>query len=280
MAKTIEREVRLLTTATELRAESDFSLVGYAATFGVVSKPIDGQFREVIQRGAFTQCLQDTDPDSDDDIRCTVNHNDNATLGRMKNKTLTVSQDDRGLKFRCQLDRNQQSHCDTYAAVQRGDLSACSFAFGMLPEGQTWTDDYMDPETNSRCTLRTIISVASLMDVAVVNRPAYPSTEVNARSAMAQRAMRKTPYTQDEINAIREKLVAKIGSIIARAEKGQDVDAEVDEDDERSLARVLAGATYDENAERQARVAKVLDEFKQDVVVKWLRGETEIGSGK
>jgi HK97 family phage prohead protease len=273
----IEKEVRLLTTATELRAAAGaaMQIEGYAAKFGVVSKPIAGQFREVLQRGAFTQALQDMDDEGDDDCRMTFNHDSNQILGRTKNKTLTLSEDERGLKFRCQLNPDNQAHRDLHASIKRGDIDACSFAFGMDPSGQSWSDDYMDPETNSRCTLRTIKSVKSLFDVSVVSSPAYPSTEVNARAAMEQRQIRPVPYTKDEIDAIRAKLMRKVNSTVALAENGMDVDDEV-EDDERSLA----GAQYVGDEERAARVAKVLDQFKHDTVVKWLRGESPIGSGK
>ena len=267
----------MLVTATELRAAAGdaMQIEGYAAKFGVVSKPIGGQFREVIQKGAFARCLQDMDgADDDDDCRCTVNHDTNQILGRTKNKTLTLSEDERGLKFRCQLNPDSQAHRDLHASVKRGDIDACSFAFGMTQEGQEWTDDYMDPETNSRCTLRTINSVASLFDVSVVTNPAYPRTQVDHRSALEQRA--KRPYTATELEAIRQKLKIKMNSKIALAENSLVDDGDIAIVGE-TVSRALAGAQYVESEVRQERVEKVLDSFKHEAVVKWLRGETPIG---
>ena len=270
----IKQESRMLVTATELRAAAgaNMQIEGYAAKFGVVSKPIGGQFREVIQKGAFAQCIQDMDGADDDDCRCTVNHDTNQILGRTKNKTLTLSEDERGLKFRCQLNPDSQAHRDLHASVKRGDIDACSFAFGMKPEGQEWTDDYMDPETNSRCTLRTIKSVASLFDVSVVTNPAYPQTQVDARSALEQRKIRPVPYTKAEIDAIRAKLQIKVNGTVARAENGMDVDDEL-EDDERALRMDGAYVVEElpEDRQRRLRVGQVGESIHNDKVQEWLK---------
>jgi len=164
------------TTGAELRAESDFSLRGYAATFGTESKDLGG-FYEIVAPSAFDKSL--SDPASD--VRCTYNHDANTVLGRQKNGTLTISTDNKGLKFRCQLDRNQRSHCDLHAAVKRGDVSDCSFAFTVKPSGDTFA-------SRNGKTLRTLNSV-NLIDVAAVCYPAYPGTSVSARALAEVRSM-------------------------------------------------------------------------------------------
>ncbi len=265
----MEKELRM---SKELRAESDFSLVGYAASYGVVSKPIGGAFREVIQKGAFARCLaglsQQRDEDDSDDVICDYNHDPSTILGRTNNGTLTLSEDERGLKFRCQLNQASQAHRDLYASVKRGDVSACSFAFGDVDDD--WNENYTD-EDGKRCSLRTLRSIGKLYDVAVVNSPAYKQTQVDARSILEQRA--KRPYTQAEIKAIKDKLQIKLNSKVALAENSL-VDAGDIAEVGETVARALAGAQYVADEERAARVAKVLDEFKHEAVVKWLRGDS------
>ena len=268
-------EVRIA-SSSELRANPNkYALEGYAALYGVRSNDLGG-FKEVIAAGAFDKTLSVIQR-GEQDCRCLFNHDQNVILGRTQNSTLALSSDSRGLKFRCALDRSNPKHQEIYALVSRGDVSECSFAFKTEPDGDFWDED--TDENGQRYTRRTLTNV-SLFDCSVVCSPAYVGTQVDARALEhAQRKLR--PYSATELEAIRQKLATQMNAKIARAENSLFEDGEDDDDDdERSIARVLAGATYDANAERACRVAKVLDEFKQDAVVKWLRGETEIGSGK
>ena len=57
------------------------------------------------------------------------------------------------------------------SALKRGDMNKMSFAFTVLPEGQTREDG-----------LRTIEDVERLYEVSVVTLPAYSSTSVGMRS--------------------------------------------------------------------------------------------------
>jgi len=169
---TMKHEVRFL--KAELRAESqgeEMALVGYAAMFNCESKDLGG-FRETILPGAFKRSI-----DKGDDVKALFNHNPNAVLGRTKNKTLTLKEDERGLQFRCQLDPNQQAHRDLHAAIKRGDIDECSFAFTVPDGGQEWTtkrgtDDWMAART---------LKDVNLMDVSAVTYPAYEGTAVMAR---------------------------------------------------------------------------------------------------
>lgn len=150
----------------ELRADAgdQFAITGIAARY---NKPtnIGGMFIEKIAPGAFSRSLRNKA-----DVVCTFNHDLSAVLGRTKSGTLTLQDSPEGLKFRCQLDRDSQSHRDLYAAVKRGDLDSCSFAFLVPPNGDTWDGNK-----------RTLTDV-DLKDVSVVTTPAYPGTSVDARS--------------------------------------------------------------------------------------------------
>ncbi len=160
---------------TELRTAGDeFALVGYAATFNSWSKDLGG-FREQIGTTAFARSLR-----TGADVKALFNHDPNNILGRTKSGTLQLSQDGKGLKFHCQLDKNSQYHRDLHASVKRGDIDECSFAFTVPAGGQSWTDG-PDPETGKQTALRTLLDV-DLIDVSVVTYPAYNKTGVDARA--------------------------------------------------------------------------------------------------
>jgi HK97 family phage prohead protease len=152
-------------------AGAAFTLEGIAASYNMPSKPIPGgggTFTEYIAPGAFKRSLRNKA-----DVKCLFNHSVNFVLGRVRNGTLTLQDTPTGLAFRCQLNQKMQSHQDLYASVKRGDISECSFAFSVAPDGQKWSADY---------SKRTLTDV-DLFDVSVVADPAYggDATSVDAR---------------------------------------------------------------------------------------------------
>ena len=197
--------------ATEMRAMSEgdeMSLVGYAAKFNSPSKQMTDKsgisFVETIAPGAFTRALA-----ANADVRCLFNHDSNRVLGRTKSGTLTLKQDDKGLAFRCMLDSRQQAHRDLHAAVDRGDISECSFAFA--PNGPDG-DDWQDTRTADGWQIVRTLKDVNLFDVSAVTHPAYNDTSVSAREATM------TP----EIRSIVNKLVEKRAKAVA--EKRDDND--------------------------------------------------------
>jgi uncharacterized protein len=169
--------VQRRTVSAELRTGTgdEFSLIGYAATYNSWSKNLGG-FREQISPGAFKRSLEQKA-----DVKALFNHAPDHILGRTRSGTLTLQDTPRGLRFRCQLDKNSQKHNDIYSAVKRGDISECSFAFTVADGGDSWTEG-MDPDTNQRISFRTLSDV-DLIDVSVVTYPAYNDTAADARSA-------------------------------------------------------------------------------------------------
>jgi hypothetical protein len=169
-------EIRLF----ELRAAADegFALEGTAISYDCLSQDLGG-FRERIMPGTFTRSIN-----LGADVKCLLNHDPNFLLGRTKSGTLLLDDTDRGLKFRCQLDRNISAHRDVYASVKRGDLSECSFAF-RVPQGG---DEYDEDEENGKRFVRRTVNKAELLDVSAVVSPAYNSkgaTSVDARTSDA-----------------------------------------------------------------------------------------------
>jgi len=197
-------EKRILSVNSSLRAESqgdELVLRGYAARFNVLSHPLPQGFREKIQPGAFKRSLA-----AGDDVVCTFNHDESRILGRRSSGTLKVAEDDKGLAFRCQLDKNQVAHRDLHASVKRGDISDCSFAFNVDGEdGEDFADSWI---SGQNCPVRTLRNV-KLHDVSVVTHPAYPQTSVDARAAVTAADQIVTRHTKRETLARAKQIAAE-----------------------------------------------------------------------
>lgn len=161
----------------ELRVAEDeeFALEGTALSYDTLSPDLGGFF-ERIQVGAFARSLR-----ANDDVKCLLNHDPNHVLGRRKSGTLALHDETDGLKFRCQLDRNNSTHRDVYAMVKRGDVNECSFAFVVAKGGEQF-----DQITHQgKQIVRRTVTDADLRDVSVVTYPAYSQgTRVNARTQL------------------------------------------------------------------------------------------------
>jgi HK97 family phage prohead protease len=161
------------------------TIEGYAARYNVISHDLGG-FRERIAPGAFRNSLR-----AGGDVKCLVNHSADRILGRLKNKTLSLAEDDNGLHFRCLLPDTSDGR-DIATLLARGDLSDCSFAFSVDDGGDVWTDedrhhldledeDDEDDDEDRSIKVRTLRSV-KLHDVSIVTSPAYPRTSVGLNS--------------------------------------------------------------------------------------------------
>ena len=140
------------------------TLEGYASVF---NKPTDlGRFDEVIERGAFTRAV-----DEAHDVRALVDHDTGRVIGRTKNGTLELREDDRGLFSRIHLPDTQEGR-DLATLIERGDLDGMSFGFSV--ESDRWE------KGEERATR--FIEEVNLFEVSVVAFPAYEDTEVALRS--------------------------------------------------------------------------------------------------
>jgi HK97 family phage prohead protease len=149
----------------EVRAADEGILVeGYAAVFNQETD-IGGFFRERIEPGAFSEAI------GRDDVVFLINH-DGLPLARTRSGTLTLSEDDKGLKISTRLEESDPDVARIVGKMKRGDLDKMSFAF--WPEVQEWDDSGDMP-------VRTI-KKASLHDVSIVTTPAYDGTEIGLRS--------------------------------------------------------------------------------------------------
>jgi HK97 family phage prohead protease len=170
---TTDREIRTL-PVRELRVTQDAGapakLVGYASVFNAWSEDLGG-FRERVQPGAFSNAVKASD------IRALINHDPSLILGRTKNGTLSVREDDTGLWMEVTLPDTQYAR-DLAESVKRGDIDQMSFGFSVLNDDWVWADD--------GTIRRTIIEVDRLYDVSPVTYPAYPQTSVSARSRLTE----------------------------------------------------------------------------------------------
>ena len=163
----MEREIRARSVKVEPRMDDetgDLLVEGYAAVFGERTS-IGGMFEEQIERGAFSDAI------GRDDVVFLINH-EGLPLARTRSGTLTLSEDERGLKISTRLDPKDPDVKNIQYKMERGDLDKMSFAF--YPEKQEWDESGDLP-------LRTI-KRASLYDVSIVTTPAYDGTEIALRS--------------------------------------------------------------------------------------------------
>jgi HK97 family phage prohead protease len=165
--KEIERRTFTVRDIETREAEDGaMRLSGYAAVFNDASVPLP--FSERIAPGAFRKTLSETP-----DVRLLINH-EGLPLARTKNGTLTLSEDEVGLRFDADLPDTTEAR-DLWTLIQRGDVDQMSFAFRVIR--QKWSADR---------TERTLTEVSLADgDVSVVTYPAYPTTTVEAREALA-----------------------------------------------------------------------------------------------
>lgn len=150
------------TRAYEVRAaEKPLVIEGTAIVF---DQPADMHgFSERIARSA----LEHVDLN---DITLLVNHDGTGIPLARSPKTLTLNITDNGLEMRAELPDTEQGR-SVYEAVRRGDLSQMSFAFDIA--NQVWDENKRE---------RTITEIGRVYEISIVNRAAYPQTNVQARN--------------------------------------------------------------------------------------------------
>lgn len=165
----------------EIRAiEGKQVISGHAAVFNQLSVPLWG-FRERIRPGAFLNTLR-----SGADVFALWQHDTARVLGRTKNNTLRLHEDDRGLAIEFDPPDTQDGR-DALVSISRGDVDKMSFGFNVPDKGDSWASD-----PDSDLLIRDLIDI-DLKEVSPVTFPAYPATDVSmiVRSApeWVQRAL-------------------------------------------------------------------------------------------
>lgn len=169
MANNIDRRSYKTQMRSTVGTDGQRRIVGHAAIFNSMSEDILN-FKEVILPGAFRDAI----PRSD--CRCLVNHDPSLILGRTKSGTLQIREDGIGLAIDCIPPDTQIAH-DILESIKRSDIDQMSFSFTV--DRDRW---YTNGEG---ITIREIISIRQIYDVAPVTYAAYEATEVSARSQEA-----------------------------------------------------------------------------------------------
>lgn len=149
----------------ELREDGPLLLVGHAAVFDTPEEIYPGLVEEVAP-GTFRRAIVE------DDIRALWNHDSNWVLGRNRAGTLVLAEDDTGLRVEIKVPDTQWAR-DLMVSIRRGDVSQMSFGFVAIKQEFTQLD-------GNRVKRR--LEDVQLMDVSPVTYPAYPTTDIQARS--------------------------------------------------------------------------------------------------
>ena len=168
--KNDEKELRQFNTPkVELRAADGqpTKIIGYAVEWDKLSDPIWGYFREKFTKGAFAKVL------IGGDIRALWQHIMGQPLGRTTNNTLTLEEDNTGLRYEI-LPPDTTWGKDAVESIRRGDVTNSSFLFSATK--QEWDDS--DPQMSIRT-----VTEAELYEVSPVTFPAYPQSSAGVRSA-------------------------------------------------------------------------------------------------
>ena len=187
-------ETRVNAVDFEIREEADgMTFEGYAAVFDSPSEPLP--FIERIAPGAFRASLR-----SRNDVKLLWNHDSGSVLGSTRAKTLSLTEDDRGLRVTAKLPNTTLGR-DAAELLKRGDVDSMSFGFSVIKDA--W---------NSEGNERTLKSVR-LHEVSIVAFPAYSgtagTTSVRGLDKVAQRA---------EVDA------DELADVLLKIESGEDLD--------------------------------------------------------
>ena len=249
--KKIERRTYTVRNVEARSEDGEMRLSGYAAVFNEPSLPLP--FREYIAPGAFRKTLQETP-----DVRLLINH-EGLPLARTKNGTMTLTEDEVGLRFDAVLADTSESR-DLYKLIERGDVDQMSFAFRVIR--QKWNGD------RSERTL-TEVSLAD-GDVSVVTYPAYPATSVEAREALmnAVRAVKEGREITGESLVVLQTIFADLQEgheYVMRAVEmmaallSVDESEYEDEEEEAQLEEEVESPVEDQSARRiSLRLAKAI----------------------
>jgi HK97 family phage prohead protease len=163
-------ERRLSENKIELREDTQKVIIqGYAALFD--EPTIIWDFEEVIAPNAFSRALRENQ-----DVRALFNHDSNYVLGRTKNGTLRLREDNKGLWIENEPP-NSPIASSIVESIRRGDVDGQSFAFTI--KRQEW--QFFDQDSGKR-DRRTIMEIGDLYDVGPVTYPAYQATSIKLRN--------------------------------------------------------------------------------------------------
>jgi HK97 family phage prohead protease len=176
-------ETRIQATDFEIREDETGGMLfeGYAAIFNSPSEPLP--FIEKIAPGAFRGSLKQRN-----DIKLLWNHDTGQVLGSTRAGTLSLIEDERGLRVKAQLPNTTLGR-DTAELIRRGDVDSMSFGFSVPRNGDSW---------NSDGTERTLNQVR-LHEVSIVAFPAYTATAGTATVRGLDKIAKRADVDPDQL---------------------------------------------------------------------------------
>ena len=176
----------------KIEAKQDAQILrGYAAKFDTMSGELfrhTSGIRETIRKGFFKNALNQPGK-----IFALFNHDDNFVLGERNAGTLRIDEDATGLPFEISLSDSQAVRDFVVTPIMRGELAGCSF--------RAMVDMELVEYDRKADVFHMLPGAATLMaDVGPVTFPAYPDTEVAARSVefFIQRKQPKKTIRKDQ----------------------------------------------------------------------------------
>lgn len=145
---------------------------GYAATFNQPYPLYEGRDYKIVEQidpHAFDECDMS-------DVIFQYDHM-GRVFARTKNRTLTCSADNVGLKITADLSGTEGGQ-QLYAEIKGGYTDKMSFGFVVAEDKRESTEDH---ETGFVTLTRTITKVKKLYDVSAVSLPANDATSISAR---------------------------------------------------------------------------------------------------
>ena len=173
MPQKSEREYRAMSMVAVERAEDDERMIvqGYASTFDepyLLYQDQDVEVWEVVERTAF-------DKTDMSDVIMQYDHQ-GRVFARVKNNTLTVDPDERGLLTSADLSGTDIGR-QLYQEIAGGYTDKMSFGFTVAEDRR----ESVDIEDGKTVLTRYITKVGKLFDVSAVSLPANPGTSISAR---------------------------------------------------------------------------------------------------
>lgn len=169
------------------------TIIGHAAVFNKDSEDFGGWIERVAP-GAFDDVLED-------DAIAAMNHDPNQIFGR-NGKNMKLSVDKTGLRYVVKMPDTTLGR-DIRQLIKDEIITQSSFAFTVRT--QQW-EHFKD-----KPSIRTIVKVDRLYDVAPVAYPAYPDTTVAARSL--------EQIKKEDLPVIDRSLYLKIKEAILKSEQ-------------------------------------------------------------
>lgn len=173
------KDVNLLVEDDSLMKVGGYINVTERESEMLYSKRSGKWFKEIMKRGVFQRAI-----DKAKEIPLLFEHDWNKKLANTTNNTLSLKEDNIGLKFEAVIEDRS-----VYEQVKAGVINSCSFGFRALEES-------IEP-INSRLEKRTVSGI-ELLEVSLVKNPAYVGSLAEVR-AYEEEVAKDEENTENEV---------------------------------------------------------------------------------